>query len=369
MIWMLLALAPFFLWGGILLLPWRPWATREYLNASDVVGPEPLPDITVLIPARNEAEVIGRTLEGIRAQGPGMGIIVVDDQSTDQTTREAMAWDGVRVIPGEPLPPQWSGKVWALEQGLRHVRSGWVLLLDADIVLAPGILQALLHHARTHDVDFLSLMARLRMTHFWEKWLMPAFVYFFKLLYPFALANSPPSKVAAAAGGCILVRTDALRTSGGFSPIKDALIDDCALARQIKRAGFRTWTGLSHSVQSLRPYQGLKDIAHMVARTAFYQLHHSTMLLFLLTAMMILMFWVPMAGLAFPSVWPKLIALSALGIMMITYVPTLRFYGLSMGWALSLPLIGGLYLLMTWMSAIQFWQGTGARWKGRAYGV
>ncbi len=335
-----------------------------------MVNPVPLTQVTVLIPARNEAGIIGTTLRGVGAQGPGIRIMVVDDQSTDDTARAAKDWgnDAVTVIQGQAPPSNWNGKLWALEQGLRHVGSDWVLLLDADIALTPGILQALLRRTQTHNLHFISLMAQLRMVHFWERLLMPAFIYFFKLLYPFRLSNSASSKVAAAAGGCILVKTDSLRKSGGFSRIKDSLIDDCTLAKQMKSSGYGTWTGLTRSVQSLRPYEGLKAIGHMVARTAFYQLRYSSFLLFLLTIMMILLFWVPVLGLGFPPITAKMVAVGSLVVMMVTYVPTLRFYGLSMGWALGLPLIGTLYLSMTWISAIRFWQGAGARWKGRAYG-
>jgi hypothetical protein len=174
--------------------------------------------------------------------------------------------------------------------------------------------------------------------------------------------------VAAAAWGCILLKTESLTASGGFSAVRHELIDDCALARQVKSSGGRTWIGLSHSVQSLRAYEDLRGIWDMVARTAFHQLRYSTLLLFLCTVMMIIVFWLPIAGVFIPSALSKIISSGALAAMVLSYLPTLRFYRLSFGWALLLPVIATLYLAMTWTSAIRFWQGKGLEWKGRSYG-
>jgi hopene-associated glycosyltransferase HpnB len=241
--------------------------------------------------------------------------------------------------------------------------------LDADIELAPGIVSLLLKKAKTEGLEFISLMARLRMQGFWERLLMPAFIYFFKLLYPFRRSNTPSSKVAAAAGGCILLETALLRRLGGFEPIRDALIDDCALAGAAKSLGAHTWIGLTHSAKSLRAYGGFREISNMVARTAFYQLRYSVSLLFFLTLAMTLLFWIPVVGFGFPSTGAKILSALSLTAMMASYLPTLRFYGLPMGWSAALPLVGTLYLAMTWISAIRFWRGLGARWKGRAYGA
>jgi hopene-associated glycosyltransferase HpnB len=242
-------------------------------------------------------------------------------------------------------------------------------LLDADIELKPGVLQALKGKMAADDRDLVSWMASLRMVGLWERGFMPAFVYFFKMLYPFRLSNSRSPWVAAAAGGCILLRRDALVSSGGFTAVRHQLIDDCALAGQIKRAGGRTWIGLSHSVKSLRAYDDLRSIWEMVARTAFHQLHYSLLLVFLCTAVMIIAFWLPVAGLFIPSTASRLISCGALAAMALSYFPVLLFYRRSLGWALLLPVIATGYLAMTWTSAVRFWQGKGSTWKGRSYGA
>jgi hopene-associated glycosyltransferase HpnB len=366
-----LAIAGACAWAIILLLPWRPWSTSEALDApTDVNGEEDLGDITVLIPARNEASVIKTTLAGLKAQCSDIAIILVDDRSTDATVlaAESAGLKRLRIIPGEPPPGGWSGKLWALEQGLRHVHTDLLLLLDADIQLRPGILRLLRRKMKADDLQLASLMAALRMVGFWERVFMPAFIYFFKMLYPFRLSNSAFPWVAAAAGGCILLKTEALKGSGGFRAVRNDLIDDCALARQIKSFGGRTWIGLSRSVQSLRAYEDLRGIWNMVARTAFYQLRYSALLLLLCSAVMIAVFWFPVAGMFIASTPAKIVSGCALAAMVLSYLPTLRFYHLSFGWALLLPMIATCYLAMTWTSAIRFWQGKGSTWKGRSYG-
>jgi len=366
-----LAIAGACAWAIILILPWRPWATSEVLDASADGAVEDLSDITVLIPARNEAGVIGTTLAGVKAQGEEIPVIVVDDRSRDGTALAATSAGvkSLRVVPGEAPPEGWSGKLWSLEQGLQHVRTQLVLLLDADIQLRPGILRALRRKMEEDGLQLVSLMAALRMVGFWERLLMPAFIYFFKLLYPFRLSNSTWPRVAAAAGGCILLRREALTASGGFNAVRNNLIDDCAVARQVKSSGGRTYIGLSHSVRSLRPYEHLKSIWDMVARTAFPQLRYSTLLLLFCTLMMMVVFWFPIAGLFMPSTLSRIISGCALAAMVLSYLPTLRFYGLSFGWALVFPAVATLYLAMTWTSAIRFWRGVGLKWKGRSYGA
>ncbi len=358
------------LWGILLLLPWRPCNTKPFLDVAPLSGSEDLSDVTVLIPARNEAGVIETTLRALATQGTNLNVILVDDQSTDNTAhlaRQATSLN-LTLIAGTPLPPGWTGKLWALEQGRRHIATPLTLLLDADIELQAGTIGTLRAAMRRDNIGFLSLMAAPPLASFWEKLLMPAFIYFFKLLYPFRLANSRSSKVAAAAGGCILLHTRILDEIGGFNALKDALIDDCALARQVKSQGIKAWLGLTHSARSIRPYQGLREIWAMVARTAFTQLHYSIGLLMLCTTLMTLMFWVPLAGLFHPAMPVKFLAAFALIGMLLSYLPTLKFYGRSWAWALALPFIGTLYLAMTWSSAVRYWQGQRAEWKNRTYG-
>jgi hopene-associated glycosyltransferase HpnB len=369
MYWNCLAAIGAFIWLTIILLPWRPWGTREVLDSGSASADADLSDITVLIPARNEAEVIGTTLRSLKAQGQGLQIVLVDDRSTDGTAAVAktLGPQNLRLLSGEPVPADWSGKLWALEQGFRQVNTPLTLLIDADIKLQPGIVEGLRQKLREDHLHFISLMAQLRMASFWERLLMPAFVYFFKMLYPFQISNSSYHRVAAAAGGCILSETRLIKEIGGFEVIRQELIDDCALAWRVKSLGYRTWIGLTHSVHSLRSYENLAGVWNMVTRTAFCQLRYSTMLLGGTTAVMIMVFWLPVVGLFFPSAIAKILSAGALGALILSYLPTLVFYRQSRGWALALPLIATLYLAMTWSSAIRFWIGSGSRWKGRFY--
>lgn len=356
---------PAVIWIGLLLAPWQPWRTREHIEAEPPTGSADLSHITVLIPARNEADVIGLTLAGLQAQGRDLQIIVVDDQSSDGTASVAAAFPHTRVISGQPLPAGWAGKLWALEQGKAHVHTPLTLLLDADIQLQPGLLPALLAYKQRDNRQFVSLMADLRRTSFWDRLLLPAFVYYFKLLYPFALSNSRFRHVAAAAGGCILVDTEALQRAGAFASLRDALIDDCTLARQIKNAGYRTWLGLSRGVVSLRPYGNLRSIHDMVARSAFTQLGYSTSLLLVVTAVFAWAYGLPFVLLG--SAITRPLGVVALVAMLLSYLPMLRYYRMRLTWALLLPVSALLYLGMTWSSAIRYWRGVRSRWKDRTY--
>lgn len=355
------------IWSGILLLPWRPWSTRESFNA-DPAQRKDLSGVTVLIPARNEAQIITHTLEALQQQGSNLNVVVIDDNSTDDTRsvvqRSSMA--NLTVIGGETLPPGWSGKLWALEQGRRIAQTPNILLLDADILLQPGTIPGLLEKMQRDGLQMVSLMAWLRMVSLWEKLLMPAFIFFFKLLYPFHLANSDSRIIAAAAGGCILISSDSLSGIGGFAALKSELIDDCALARRIKNSGGRTWIGLTHAAISRREYNNLGSVWKMVARTAFTQLHHSAFLLGVCTLAMVCAFVLPILSLTGTG-YSFCFSLFTLALMAAGYLPTLKFYGLGWYWALLLPIIGIIYLLMTWDSAIRHWRGTGATWKDRSY--
>jgi hopene-associated glycosyltransferase HpnB len=360
------ALISALMWLGLLLVPWRPWGTRERIEAdASAASSLDLADITVLIPARNESDVIGTTLAGLQAQGDGLQIIVVDDQSTDATASLAATFPHTSVISGQPLPVGWAGKLWALEQGRHQVRTPLTLLPDADIQLRPGLLKALLKHKQREQRQLVSVMADLRRTSFWDRLLLPVFVYYFKLIYPFALSNSRNRFVAAAAGGCILVDTAVLERIGAFASLRDALIDDCTLARQVKQAGYHTWLGLSRDVVSLRPYGSLGSIHQMVARSAFTQLGYSTPLLLLVSLLFVLAYAVPLALLSSSLLWP--LALTAWAAMTLSYLPMLRYYGMSWLWALLLPLSALLYIGMTWSSAIRYWRGIRSQWKGRVY--
>ena len=373
----LLALPGLVIWSLILCLPWRPWSIRESLDADadvDESNKADLSQITVLIPARNEAEVIAETLASLKRQDKSLKIVLIDDQSDDNTSAIAhqSGLTNLNIITGKPLPEGWSGKLWALEQGRKYADTEIILLLDADITLAPGTIASLYQKLNSEQLDLVSLMAFLRMHSFWEILLMPAFIYFFKLLYPFHLSNASPDTllskyVAAAAGGCILVRKEALEKIGGFSALKGSLIDDCTLAQKIKTNGGRTWIGLTHSVLSHRKYDSLQTIWNMVARTAYTQLHYSPLLLLLCTLIMLIIFVLPLISLFLSGFTIKMIALLTILIMVTTYLPTLKFYERSPAWGITLPLIGIIYLLMTWTSALHYISGSGSSWKQRQY--
>lgn len=361
------------IWLGNLFAPWFAWSTRESLNAldSEPLNEEHQADLTVLIPARDEEEVIEETLQGVMTQGSQLPILLVDDHSSDQTQTRArnVAGPQIQIIEAPPLPAGWSGKLGALEYGRKQVESKYLLVIDADIRLKPGILKSLFEKMEKENLDFVSLMAELSFRNFWEKLLMPAYVYFFKLLYPFRLANSKYKAFSSAAGGCILMRREALEKIGGYERIREALIDDCNLAKAFKQDGFRTWVGLTRSVTSHREYSGLNQIWNLVARSAFTYLRYSKSLLMVCSIAMIAAFWIlPLGLIVFPadSLW---FGVSALGLlcMFVAYAPLVLYYRLNPIWILSLPLSGSLYFAMTWSSAIRYWGGKRSQWKGRIY--
>lgn len=367
MIW--LAGASALCWLAVLLLPWQPWRLREQLIPALTQSPSPatLADVRVLIPARNESALLGRTLAGVLAQGPEIRVVVVDDESDDDTACIAeSAGERVTVVRGTPPPVGWTGKLWALQQAHAHARRPLTLLLDADIHLAHGTVTALREQLAQQGGGLVSVMASLRMSGCWERLLMPAFIYFFRLLYPFALVNRRHSGVAAAAGGCILMRTDLIDERDLFRRIRGELIDDCALAREVKASGRPLWLGVSKAVTSARPAQDLETLALMVSRTAFTQLGNSATVLVICTTLMLLAFAVPVLAL-FAGGGSAALGLLAWTGMSLSYLPTLRFYGCASFWALLLPVIGLLYLAFTWQSARSTWRGQRALWRGRVY--
>ena len=363
------AIAALLIWFIVLIAPWQPWSTREHLEADARRRSESLADVTVLIPARDEALALPTTLASLSEQGPGLAVIVVDDQSSDGTGDVARrsAGAGVRVIPGAALPEGWTGKVWAQSQARPFLERPLVLLLDADIALTPGLIATLRQRLRERHLGLVSLMAELPMEGFWERLLLPAFVYFFKLVYPFQVANSTSKRVAAAAGGCVLLDIRALDAIGGFASLRDAIIDDCTLARNVKSAGYRTWIGLTRSVTSHRRYHGLGDIWRMVTRTAFTQLRYSWLLLVGCSLLMIACFLGPLIMSFTSDPAARTIAQAAWLLMWCAYLPTLRYYDIPARWGLLMPFIGLLFLTMTWDSACRYLRGERSAWRGRRY--
>ena len=368
MVMLILAVVALICWAGVLLAPWGAWLCRERLEAGTLPRASPEENFTVLIPARNEAQVIGETLRALSLAAPRAPVIVIDDQSSDGTAAlvRASGLPNLTLIAGTIPPAGWIGKLWALQQGLERATTTRVLLLDADIRLAPGMLPPLQRKA-DDGCALVSLCAEPCWDGLAARWLLPAFVYFFKLLYPFALANDGRSRVAAAAGGVILVDRAALLDAGGFGAWRDAIIDDCTLAFRVKRKGYRCWIGLTRGATSQRR-AGFADIAHMIARTAFVQLRESLMLTIAVSVLLIVAFWIPVLALAFgPARTVQAIGFVATLAMLACYLPTLIYYRRNPLAALLLPLAATFFLGATWYSAWRALAGTRSVWKGRQY--
>jgi len=377
----LLAAASLGAWLYLVFAHGRFWAADQRLEAA----PEPAawPEVVAVVPARNEADVIQRTVGSLLDQDyPGaFRIVLVDDESDDGTgdaARRAAAahplGERLSVEPAQQRPPGWVGKMWAVHSGVQRAgreapAAAYLLLTDADVAHSPGNLRRLVAKAEAERLDLVSLMVLLTAETPWERLVVPAFVYFFQKLYPFPRVNDPRSRVAGAAGGCMLVRRTALERAGGIEPLRGEIIDDCALGRALKRGG-PIWLGLSGSEHSVRGYGGLGGVWRMVARSAFTQLQHSWLLLA-----------GTLLGLALLYLAPPLLALGVLGgvsgaaaslaaaawiLMAASFVPILALYGRPALWGFALPGAGVLYAAMTFDSALRHGRAEGASWKGRA---
>jgi hopene-associated glycosyltransferase HpnB len=339
------------------------------------------PAIAAVVPARNEAATIEKAVESLLAQeyaGP-FSVIVVDDHSADSTAELArrvaekmQASQRVTIIVAKDLPEGWTGKLWALQQGVEAANGGcaeYLWFTDADIVHAPDTLRRLVSRAERQKLDLTSLMVLLQAKSFAERLLMPAFLYFFLKLYPPRWIADANSRSAGAAGGCVLLRRTALERIGGVAPIRSEVIDDCALARAVKKSGGAIWMGLTRQSVSLRSYETFGEIRDLIARTAFTQLGYSGWVLIGTLLGMLITYFIPVA-LTFsaqPVVWR--LSLAAWALMAFTYLPTVRFYGLSPLWAPLLPLAAMFYSYATCLSAVRYWLGRGGQWKGRAQAV
>jgi hopene-associated glycosyltransferase HpnB len=337
------------------------------------------PAITAVIPARDEAECVGETITSLLRQDyPGaFAVILVDDQSRDGTAQVAIAaaaargaTDRLTVLPGRALPGGWTGKLWAQHQGVELAGQAappatYLLFTDADIVYAPDALKSLVARAQTDGTVLTSLMAKLRCESFAERAFVPAFIFFFQMLYPFSWVNDPRRATAGAAGGCMLVRRSALAEAGGMAAIRDALIDDCALAKALKAHGPIS-LALTERVRSIRGYPDVASIRRMVSRTAYAQLRYSPLLLVGTVLGLALTYLAPVALAIFGGGLAQYFGIVTWLLMAFALRPTLRFYGRSALWGLALPAIAAIYMAFTVDSAYQHARGRGGMWKGRA---
>ena len=341
-------------------------------------APERWPSVAVIVPARNEASAVGEAVASLVEQryAGDFSVTLVDDHSDDGTAelaRRAAHRAGhsekLRVVAAAPLPEGWSGKLWALHQGIEAVEAAGeppelYLFTDADIVHWPTNLAGLVARLEAERRDLVSEMVLLRCRSLAERFLIPAFVFFFAMLYPFAWSNDRRSKTAAAAGGVMLLRRSVYYGAGGFAAIRGALIDDCALAKAVKRSGGSTWLGLTKEARSLRPYPAVADVWRMVARTAFAQLRYSPSLLAATVAGLVLVYLAPVV-LVLAGGTAGWIAAAAWVAMSLAFLPMVRFYEISPLWAPLLPATAFVYLAATVDSARRHWQGRGGMWKGR----
>jgi len=376
------AAVPLAIWLYLLLARGGFWRVRRMLGppsapaATAVHGP-----VIAVIPARDEAEGIGRAVSSLLAQTltPPLQVIVVDDGSTDGTddvalraAEECGARARLTVLRGMPPAPGWTGKLWAMSQGVAAAcarQPDFLLLTDADIEYAPGEVAALAAKAESERLDLVSLMVRLSTRTFAERCLIPAFVFFFLKLYPPAWIASPRSAVAGAAGGCMLIRPAALARAGGLSAIRGRIIDDCALAGAVKSSGGRIWLGLARRTRSLRVYGSFAEIGSMISRTAFNQLRHSYLLLAATLLGLLATYLAPPILLLTRAPGPMLLGAAAWLLMTVCYLPMLRYYRVGSGYAPLLPVIALFYAAATVHSAFEYAAGRGGKWKGRAQDV
>ena len=365
-------------WVYLLAFRGRFWLTSERDDRALPPPPAAWPSVVAVVPARDEADVVARSVGSLLAQdyaGP-FRVILVDDGSTDGTAEVARAAaaaagaaDRLEVLRAAPLAAGWTGKLAAVSQGVtRTMQAGgpkYLMLTDADIGHAPDALRKLVVRCEARGLVLASIMVRLHCETAAERFLIPAFVFFFQMLYPFPTANRPGSKLAAGAGGCMLADARALERAGGIASIRGALIDDCTLAALMKRQG-PIWIGLTQTSWSLRPYATVAQVGRMVSRSAYAQLNYSPWLLAGTLLGMLLTYLAPPAFALLGHGVARLAGLTAWLLMALSFQPTLRLYRRSPLWGLALPAIGAVYCGFTVQSALDTWRGRGGLWKGRA---
>lgn len=363
------------IWAYLLCARGMYWRAGVH-DATRIAGvPGVSPTVAVVIPARNKSECIALSVQSLLRQdyrGP-FTVVVVDDDSDDSTGAVAtVAAAGDRrlsVIRTTGPAAGWTGKLWAVSQGIAAAEAShpeYLLLTDADIEHAPDTLSWLVSQSMAGRFVLTSLMAKLRCVNLAEKIHVPAFIYFFQMLYPFAWVARADLSTAAAAGGCMLVRADALASVGGIASIRGALIDDCSLGAKLKTVG-PIWLGLTNRVQSIRPYPTFADVARMVTRSAYSQLRYSLLALTATTLGMAITFVAPLMLALFASGLPRYLGLLAWAAMSLSFVPTLLYYRLSPIWSAALPGIALLYMSYTLQSAYQHFRRRGGQWKGRVH--
>ncbi|WP_298224546.1 glycosyltransferase [Acidocella sp.] len=362
----MILLLSFITWLYLAFFHGRFWDSAPELSPT---MPPDAPDVDIIIPARDEVETIAPVITTLVEQNyPGnCRVILVDDNSSDGTAAAAGRHERLTILTGQEKPPGWSGKLWALSQGVAVSTAPVILFADADITHDPRHLSTLVAKMTTDRLEMVSEMVRLNCTSLPEKFLIPAFIYFFQMLYPFNRVNNPRSRVAAGAGGTMLIRREALERIGGLEAIKDALIDDVTLASKVKKTG-PIYLGHSGLATSIRPYPTTRDIWDMITRTAFTQLRYSTLIL-VGTIIGLALVWLvfPFTTLCTGFGWRAALGLAIWAIAAMTYFPTLDRYKLHRAYAIALPAIAFFYMAATIGSAVNYWLGRGAKWKARAY--
>jgi hopene-associated glycosyltransferase HpnB len=374
---LVMGVIPLIIWLSLLFGRGGFWLARDRDDLGEPPEPAQWPAVTAVVPARDEADVIAHSLGSLLSQDyPGpFRVILVDDQSDDGTSDVARAAaeqlgraDRLVIMTGAERPAGWTGKLWAVKQGIDCAREGrpeFLWLTDADIAHTPENLRKLVARAEAGRLTLVTLMAKLNCTTFAERLLIPAFVFFFDMLYPFGWVNDPSRGTAAAAGGCMLVRRSALEAAGGIERVRGEIIDDCAVGRILKAQG-PTWLGLTNRSISLRPYNDIGDVRKMVSRSAYAELDYSPLKLTGTVVGMVLIYLAPPLAVLSWFGWAALPALLTWLLMVVCFAPFLKFYRQSPLWGLALPVIGVLYTAFTLDSAIQVWRGKGGMWKGRA---